>query len=70
MRENIDIHHRQWYKDASDMALKVGTTPSMLRLTGWQTLRNNVTSTDPEEYYRQAVSIPFLDHLLQEMNTR
>ena len=52
MRENIDIHHRQWYKDASDMALKVGTTPSMPRLTGRQTLRNNVTATDPEEYYR------------------
>ena len=48
------------------MALKVDVTTSMPRVSGGQTQRNNVTATSPEEYYRCAVTIPFVDHLLQE----
>lgn len=70
MRENIDVHHRQWYEEASDMALKVGTNPSMPRIVGRQTQLSNVVADSPEEYYRRSVTIPFVDHLLQEMNGR
>ena len=52
------------------MALKVGIAPTMPRLAGRQMHRNNVTATCPEEYYRRAVTVPFLDHILQEINTR
>ena len=52
------------------MALKVGVTHSMPYVSGQQTQRNNVTATSSEEYYRRAVTIPFVDHLLQELNTR
>ena len=64
------MHHKEWYSEASHMAAKGGTTPSMPRLAGKQTLRNNVPSLYPEEYYRGTVTVPFLDHLLQELNTR
>ena len=60
----------KWYNEASDMALKIGVTPSIPCVSGQQTQRNNVTATSPEEYYRCAVTMPFVDHLLQELNTR
>ena len=59
------MHHKEWYSEASHMVTKVGTTPSMPRLAGRQTLRNNVPSSDPEEYYRGTVTVPFLAHLLK-----
>ena len=62
--ENIDVHYKEWYSEASHMATKGGTTPSLPRLTGRQTLRNNVPSSDPEEYNLGTVTVPFLDHLL------
>ena len=47
------MHHKEWYSEAPHMATKVVTTPSMPSLAGRQTLRNNVPSTDPKEYYRE-----------------
>ena len=70
IRENIDAHHREWYNEAVQMAAKVGTTPSVPRLAGRQTHRNNVPSDNAEEFYRGTVTIPFLDHLIQELSTR
>ena len=64
------MHHKEWYHEASHKETKVGTTSSMPRLAGREMLRNNVPSSDPEEYYRGTVIVPFLDHLLQEWNTR
>ena len=51
------------------MGSKVGTSQSLLRLVGRQTQRSNVSCTNPEEYFRRSVTIPFLDHLLQEINS-
>ena len=42
------MHHKEWYSEASHMAMKVGISPSMPRLAGGQTLRNNIPSSDPE----------------------
>ena len=33
------MHHKEWYSEASHMATKFGTTPSMPRLAGRQTLK-------------------------------
>ena len=64
------MHHREWYNEAVEKAEKVGTTPHMPRIVGRQSQRNNVPATSSEEYYRRSVTIPFLDHILLEMNSR
>ena len=43
------------------MASKVGTPPSLLRLVGRQIQRSNVSSTNPAEYFRRSVIIPFFE---------
>lgn len=40
------------------------------RTCGRQSKRNNVPAQSPEDYYRKSISIPVLDHLLEEMKTR
>ena len=52
------------------MASKVGTVPSLLRLVGRLAHRSSVPCINPEEYFRRSVAIPFLDHLLKEMNSK
>lgn len=64
------MHHREWYIEALVKAEKVGTTPCMPRIVARQSQRNNVPATSSEEYYRRSVTIPFLDHILLEMNSR
>ena len=52
------------------MAENVGSTPRVPQLTKRQTQRCNVPATDPEEYFRRSVTVPLIDHILQEMNSR
>ena len=40
------------------------------RRCGRQTLRNNAPADTSDEYYKRNVTIPFLDHMVQQMNDR
>ena len=40
------------------------------RTCGRQTARSNVEASNPEEYWRRTVFIPFLDHLIREFEDR
>jgi len=42
----------------------------MPRICGRQTLRDNVTADTPESYFKRTLTIPFLDHLSAEIETR
>lgn len=64
------MHHRKWYDEAIEKAQHIDVTPHVPQLTGRQTQRNNVPATSPEEYYRRSVTIPFIDHLLEELKSR
>ena len=56
---------------AVQLATKIDVTPPhVTRLTGRQTQRNNGPALNPEEYFKRAITIPFLDHIMQELNTR
>ena len=59
-----------WYDAAVQLATKIDVTHHVTRLTGRQTQRNNVPALNPEEYFKRAITIPFLDHIMQELNTR
>ena len=52
------------------MAEKVGEEPLIPRRCARQIQRNNVPATTPSEYYKRAISIPKLDHLESEINSR
>ena len=52
------------------MAEKVGEEPRIPRRCARRIQRNNVPATTPSEYYKRAISIPMLDHLESEINSR
>ena len=59
-----------WYDAVVQLASKIDVTPYVTRSTGRQTQRNNVPALNPKEYFKRAKSIPFLDHIMQELHTR
>lgn len=73
-RQAADEAFKPVYKKMLSMAELAGTavdgevpTP---RRCGKQTLRNNVTSENPQEYWRRTAFVPFLDHLMTEFGER
>ena len=53
-----------------ELCATVNTEPSLPRLCGRQRHRPNVPAQSPSEYFRRTISIPVLDNLLSEMETR
>ena len=52
------------------MAEEDGEEPRIPRKCARQMQRNDVPATTPSEYYKRAVSMPMLDHLESEINSR
>ena len=52
------------------MSGDVGTEPSLPRRCSRQIHRSNVPASSPSEYYCHSLSIPLVDHLLSEMQSR
>ena len=69
-RREIDLYHKKWFDDASEVASKVGAPVVSYRVCKTQVYRNNSPSFDVSNHYKTNISIPFLDHLLQEFLTR
>ena len=70
IRQDIDKHHATWFSESTVMAEKVGEEPRIPRRCARQIQRNNVPATTPSGYYKLAISIPMLDHLESEINSR
>ena len=71
VREKIDTYHAKWYEEAVDLGQVVGANePHLPRFCAKQKHRLNIPAESPQEYYRRAVSIPFLDHLILQMQER
>lgn len=69
-RQMVDDFHSQAFKEAAAIGETVGIVPSIPRLCSRQTRRNNTPADTPEDYYKRVITIPFLDHLLQEFLQR
>lgn len=52
------------------MCADAGVQPSLPRVCGRQQHRSNIPAQTPSEYYRRSISIPVLDHLLSELESR
>ena len=70
VRDNVQTHHSKWFLTIENMCSTVGTVPSLPRRCGRQTHRSNMPAETPSQYYCRTISIPLLDHLLSEMNSR
>ena len=69
-RNEISELNQEWFEEAVEIAEKVGTTPSKPRTARSQQHRSNTPSDSPSEYYLRVISIPFLDHLMTQINSR
>ena len=69
-RTEIDFYHQKWFDDASEIARKVGAPIVSYRVCKTQIYRSNSPSLDVSNHCKTNISIPFLDHLLQEFLTR
>ena len=70
VRDNITTYHSQWFKKIEEILASVGEEPNLPRRCGRQCHCSNVPADTPCEYYYRCISIPVLDHLLSEMETR
>ena len=58
------------YEKIKKMAKKANVKVSIPRTCGRQPLRNNTNARTPAVYFRWAIFLPFLDNLLEQINTR
>ena len=69
-RSEVDSFHDQYYHEALHLAALVGVDESAPRLASRQQHRQNVPATSTAEYYRLNVTVPLLDHLISELDSR
>ena len=67
VRTNIETYHSQWFTVRVKMCAGVGTVPAIPRRCSHQMNRSNVPADSPSQY---SISLPLLDHLLSEMQSR
>lgn len=70
MRVDVQKRHDSWFSEAVTLADSVGTVPNKPRTTGRQTNRSNVPAESASQYYCRSLTIPFLDHLCNQLQTR
>ena len=69
-RNVIDVYHCSWFRQACDIASKVDAPVWYPRVCAKQRHRENNPADNASDYFKINISIPFLDHLLQELSNR
>ena len=69
-RNTIDQQHDAWLQEIELMCRIVYVVPSIPRRCARQRQGNNVPADEPRIYYRRCISVPLVDHLLVELETR
>ena len=70
VRDNVDEHHRNWIRDVDKMCSEVGSELSIPRRCSKQRHRDNTPAQTASDYYKRVITIPLLDHVLSELNSR
>ena len=58
------------YSHTCRLAAKSDITPGIPRICQRQSHRSNFQSSDPKEYYKVAVLLPFIDHIIAGIESR
>ena len=69
-RKDVEKEFSEAFANVQNDLAASGSEMRIPRRCERQTLRNNVEAGDPEEYYKRAVFIPFLDSIIQQMSDR
>lgn len=69
-RKDIDEMHSEWYAEGVEIPNQLGIVPCKPRTVDIQIYRCNVPSASISEYYKRAITIPFLDHLQSQVEVR
>ena len=70
LRSTVEETHDGFYQMTVDLAGDVGVEPTKKRTTGRQVHRENVLAESAAEYYRKAITIPFLNELMGQIQSR
>ena len=70
MSENVSVHHREWFTTVEQICDNVGVEPALPRLCARQKNRSNIPAENACEYYWRVISVPLLDHLITELESR
>ena len=71
VRDNVDDFNSKWFDIAKNKSEAVGADgPTVPRRCGRQRGRDNVPAEEPAEYYKRSITIPFLDHLVTQLQSR
>lgn len=69
-QSSSDIRFSDLFAKAVKVAYELGAEIQMPRTAVRQTFRENFPASSPEEYYRKAIFVPFLDHLITDLQDR
>lgn len=70
IRENAEEKFREIFIAAEKLSNEIGEEIKIPRVTQYQRHRENYESNSPEEYYRIAVFIPFVEHFINQLEIR
>ena len=70
IRENVNVYHEQWYNEAISIAKRLNICESKPRRNKRQIFRDNHDANDISSFYRVSLTIPLLDILAKELNSR
>ena len=70
VRSRVDDFHSQVYEQVLTLSQSVNIAESAPRLASRQQHRQNIPSDSISDYYKRNLTIPILDHLSNELDTR
>ena len=70
MKDEADQEFQAIFQDAQEMAAAVGQTIEKPRTCGRQAHRNNTAADSAHEYFLKALFVPFLEHLIADLQLR
>ena len=70
IRQDVNGFHTRIYKQTMTIAQSVGVEECTPRLASRQQHRQNIPAQSPTDYYRLNLTIPLLDHLVNEIELR
>lgn len=70
IRENHEDTFDSLFENAAEKAQMFGEKIKIPRLCGQQTQRSNIIVREPMDWFKVTIFIPFLDHIIHELDSR
>ena len=69
-RERVDESFAEIYVEAVSKAEEVGVEPKLPRVASRQMYKSNTPAQSPEDYFKRNNAIPFLDHIINNLDAK